>query len=80
MSITRYYDQLVALASSIEGKTDRVLLRAFEAAGIPSSTFYRARLGTDLQGATAERVAVVLRAWRDADGRVPDRTLSEAAH
>lgn len=78
MAITRYYDQLTELAREIEGEPDRNLLRAFQAAGLPTSTFYRARQGTDLQSETASKVAEVLRRWREMNGRTRN-TVPEAA-
>lgn len=51
-TITPYFEQLRRAAG-----TEPALIRAFEAAGVPSSTFYRARLGKDLHVRTAQKVA-----------------------
>lgn len=58
-SITTYMEQLEDKAKAI-GSTSDVLLTAFLLAGIPSSTYYRAKGGAELRSATALRVGLVL--------------------
>lgn len=53
--ILSYWDQLLALA----GDEERLLM-AFDRADVPTSTFYRARMGSDLHLNTAMKVAVHL--------------------
>lgn len=55
--VVPYFDQLdaIALLAGVE------LRDAFDAAGIPSSTYYRSLHGADLRVETANRVASVLR-------------------
>jgi hypothetical protein len=57
LRLTSYLEQLHALA--ILAGAD--LLKAFLAAGLPSSTYYRAINGTELRYDTATKVASVLR-------------------
>lgn len=47
-----YLNQLEAMASP----TGIPLVKFFEMAGVPASTYYRAKNGTDLRMATAKRV------------------------
>lgn len=54
--IVSYFEQLATLAHT--AGVD--LKRAFAEAGVPDSTYYRARLGQDLQARTARRVALQL--------------------
>jgi len=54
--IEPYFQTLERMAQA----TGVPLLRAFDKAGVPSSTFYRARMGQDLRHDTAQRVAVAL--------------------
>lgn len=63
MAIVTYFDQLKTAASQFGGDPDAVLLRAFTEAGLPTSTFYRARKGTDLRSDKAKSVAEVLFIW-----------------
>lgn len=55
--IATYFDQLdaMALLSGVDLKD------AFEAAGVPSSTYYRALYGADLRADTANKVAAFIR-------------------
>lgn len=55
--VTPYFDQLdaMALLAGIE------LRDAFEAAGVPSSTYYRSLHGADLRVETANKVAGQIR-------------------
>ena len=54
--ILSYFTQLTALAE----KHGVDLRQAFKAAGLPSSTFYRAKKGTSLYFDTAVKVAEVI--------------------
>lgn len=63
MSIITYYDQLLTAARQFGDDPDAVLLRAFNEAGLPTSTFYRARKGTDLRSDSARKVANVMFNW-----------------
>jgi hypothetical protein len=63
MQIVTYFDQLKTAARQFGENPDQVLLHAFVEAGLPTSTFYRARKGTDLRGDKARRVAQVLFKW-----------------
>lgn len=66
-SIVTYLDQLRALAAPLNPDDPERLVRlAFDAAGVPSSTYYRARYGADLRSDTAAKVADAL---RHVDGR-----------
>lgn len=60
MAIVTYFAQLETAARQLEGDTEMVLRRAFDEAGVPSSTFYRAKHGAELKGSTAKKVATVL--------------------
>lgn len=51
--IVSYFEQLSALAN----QAGIPLKDAFVQAGVPDSTFYRARAGQDLQARTAQRIA-----------------------
>lgn len=55
--VTPYFDQLdaMALLAGVE------LRDAFEAAGVPSSTYYRSLHGADLRVETANKVAGTIR-------------------
>lgn len=59
--IVSYFEQLSTLANA----AGIDLKRAFTAAGVPDSTYYRARAGQDLQARTAQRVASRLTASDD---------------
>lgn len=63
MAIVTYFDQLKTAARQFGGDPDHTLLRAFIEAGLPTSTFYRARKGTDLRSDKAKSVANVLFTW-----------------
>jgi hypothetical protein len=52
MRIASYFEQLKSTAGS-----EDALREAFKRAGVASSTFYRARLGTDMRHSVAARVA-----------------------
>lgn len=69
MAIDTYFDQLNRMAAKVsDEQPDRVLRRAFGRAGVPSSTYYRAKHGTDLKGKTAKRVADALTGMGSSDG------------
>lgn len=55
MEIITYLEQLRSLATD-----EDTLRRAFIVAGIPSSTYYRAKYGAELKSGTAMEVAKVL--------------------
>ena len=63
MAIVTYFDQLKTAARQFDGDPEHTLLRAFTEAGLPTSTFYRARKGTDLRSDKAKSVATVLFNW-----------------
>ena len=63
MAIVTYFDQLKTAAAQFGSDPDAILLRAFTEAGLPTSTFYRARKGTDLRSDKAKSVANVLFNW-----------------
>lgn len=44
--------------------TERTLRRAFAQAGLPSSTYYRAKYGADLKFATAKQVSDIMQQWK----------------
>lgn len=48
-----YYEQLLVLCRH----SDEELRRAFAKAGVPSSTYYRAKHGQDLRFSTAQKIA-----------------------
>ena len=54
-----YLNQLEALSSP----TGIPLVKFFELAGVPASTYYRAKKGTDLRMATAKRVEDEIRLY-----------------
>lgn len=64
MAIVTYFDQLKTAARQFDGDPEHTLLRAFTEAGLPTSTFYRARKGTDLRSDKAKSVATVLFNWK----------------
>lgn len=57
MKINKYIQQL----ENIADQCDIRLIDMFTHAGIPSSTYYRAKNGVDLRFDTAERVAKAIR-------------------
>ena len=64
MPITSYLDQLRTEASTFDADAERCVRLAFADAGIPSSTYYRARMGAELKFVTAKQVAGVLHRWK----------------
>lgn len=67
--IATYFSQLQAKADS-----QRTLLSAFIAAGVPTSTFYRARDGADMKHSTAVKVDRALDLLVANDGDRHERT------
>lgn len=77
--IVTYFDQLTAKAARIPMEEPRrVMLRAFQAAGVPTSTFYRAQMGAELKGETANKVALVLDRWASNDEGHDERNHAAA--
>lgn len=72
--IATYFDQLEAMA--LLACMD--LKAAFEAAGVPSSTYYRSLYGAELKAETANKVASVIRNKIAKDKRAHDATRAAA--
>ena len=65
MPMTSYLDQLRLEAATFgNGNAEQLVRRAFAAAGLPSSTHYRAKHGADLKYATARQVSGILQRWK----------------
>lgn len=79
-SIVTYLDQLRALAAPLNPEDPERLVRlAFDAAGVPSSTYYRALYGADLRSDTAAKVAHALHALDRRTDRHGGREAKRAA-
>lgn len=64
MPITSYLDQLRLEAATLGGNAEADVRRAFAAAGLPSSTYYRAKHGAELKCSTARQVSSILQHWK----------------
>jgi len=64
-----YYEQLLVLCRG----SDEELKRACAKAGVPSSTYYRAKHGQELRFSTAQKIASHIQKY-DSD---PDQSLCE---
>lgn len=67
-----YYEQLLVLCRGSEAE----LRRACAKAGVPSSTFYRAKHGQELRFSTAQKIASHIQKY-DSD---PDQSLCESSY
>lgn len=64
MQFMSYIEQLRAEAVAFDTDTERTLRRAFAQAGLPSSTYYRAKYGADLKFVTAKQVYDLMQHWK----------------
>lgn len=64
MQLMSYIEQLRTEAALIDNDIERALRRAFAQAGLPSSTYYRAKYGADLKFATAKQVSDIMQQWK----------------
>lgn len=79
-SIVTYLDQLRTLAAPLDPENpERAVRLAFDAAGVPSSTYYRALYGADLRSDTAAKVARALRTLDRRTDRHGGREANRAA-
>lgn len=79
-AIVPYLEQLRTLARGVDPEDpERVVRLAFDAAGVPSSTYYRAYYGADLRSDTADKVGRALQRITLGDGTDHDGALAEGA-
>lgn len=69
MPLKSYLDQLRTQAKRLDGEPEKLVRQAFLAAGVPSSTYYRARDGAELRLETARRVSGILQGWKSGGRR-----------